>query len=173
MRDNGRYRKDLLENNTGKSTTHIMKLDRVFLDESILFSIAQAENGLSQLWELVNKGQCLLLTSQYVIEKAKRNLRCSDHLRKLEKRLPIIDVVLEADSRMRCPVELPKKIRAVLMAAISAKADYFLTGDTENYGKYRGQTIMGVKILTARDYLQKEKTGTEGRSIQWKETAIQ
>jgi predicted nucleic acid-binding protein len=73
-------------------------------------------------------------------------------MKRLESCLSNIAVVLEADSRMRCPIDLPKKDRAVLMAAISAKADYLLTGDNEYFGKYLGQTIMGVKISTPRDY---------------------
>ena len=40
------------------------------------------------------------------------------------------------------------------MSAISAEADYFLTGDISHFGRYFGKTIMGVKILMARDYFQ-------------------
>jgi bifunctional DNA-binding transcriptional regulator/antitoxin component of YhaV-PrlF toxin-antitoxin module len=61
--------------------------------------------------------------------------------------------VLEADPSIECPIDLPEKDQPVLVAAISAKADYLLTGDIEHFGKYFGQRIMDVRICMARDYL--------------------
>jgi predicted nucleic acid-binding protein len=136
-----------------------MKVDRVFLDASILFSAGQGEAGLFRLWELADKGRCKLLASRYVIEKAIRNLRLFDDLKRLESRLPSVQVVLESDIRLSCPIELPERAKAVFMAAISSKSDYFLTGDNEHYREYLGQSIMGVKILKPRGYLlEKEST---------------
>lgn len=130
-----------------------MSGDRVFLDANILFSIAYGSPGLGQLWELTKKGQCLLLASGYVIEEARRNLDNAAQLKRLESFLTNVQVVLEADATIPCPVDLTEKDRPVLMAAISAEADYFLTGDKEHFGKYFGQTISGVRICRARDYL--------------------
>lgn len=127
--------------------------DRVFLDASILFSVGQAESGLSQLWELADKGLCELLASRYVIEKAMRNLHCFEELKTLENCLTSIQVVPESDVRLRCPIKLHKRARAVLMAAIAAKSDYLLTVDNEFLEISQGEMIMDVKIITARDYL--------------------
>ena len=104
------------------------------------------------MWKSARKGQCLLLTSEYVIEKARRNLYHADQRERFEISLSDVQVVLEADERIRCPIDLHENDRAVLMAAISSTADYLITGDREHYGKYIGQTIMGVKICMARDY---------------------
>jgi len=43
------------------------------------------------------------------------------------------------------------------MSAISAKADYLITGDHAHLGQYFGQTIMGVKICLPREYILLKK----------------
>ncbi len=131
-----------------------MSVDRIFLDANILFSVAYGSPSLDRLWELAEKGLCVLLASGYVIEEAKRNLDKPDQLSKLKTCLSNMQIVLEADPRVACPVDLPPKDKPVLMAAISAKADYLITGDITHFGKYFGKTISGVRICRVRDYLQ-------------------
>lgn len=41
-----------------------------------------------------------------------------------------------------------------LLAAISAEANYFLTGDIEYFVRYLDNTMIGVKVCLPRDYLQ-------------------
>ncbi len=130
-----------------------MNTDRIFLDANILFSVAYGSRGLDRLWELHKKGVCVLLASGYVIEEAKRNLTKPDQLKKLEASLLNVKIVLEADPGIKCPIDLSEKDQPVLMAAVSAKADYLLTGDIKHFGKYFGQRIMGVRICMARDYI--------------------
>jgi len=125
-----------------------MSVDRVFLDANILFSIAYGSAGLHRLSELVQQGQCLLLASGFVIEEARRNLKHPAQLSRLKAFLTHVRIVLEADTSIPCPVELAEKDRPVLMAAITAKADFLLTGDLHHFGKYLGQTIGGVKIFS-------------------------
>jgi len=131
--------------------------DRVFFDANILFSIAYGSPGLIQLRELAKKGKCLLLASGYVIEEARRNLDHPAQLERLETFLADVQIILEADARIPCPIELTDKDRPVLMAAISAKADFLLTGDREHFGNYFGKTIDGVKICMPRHYLLKNR----------------
>ena len=130
-----------------------MNTDKTFLDANILFSVTYECPGLDRLCELHKKGVCVLVASGYVIEEAKRNLTKPDQLKKLEVSLLNVQIVLEADPSIECPIDLPEKDQPVLMAAISAKADYLLTGDIEHFGKYFGQRIMDVRICMARDYL--------------------
>ncbi|MBW1842471.1 MAG: PIN domain-containing protein [Deltaproteobacteria bacterium] len=131
-----------------------MSVDRIFLDANILFSVAYGSPSLAQFWALAEKGLCVLIASRYVIDEAKRNLYEPDQLSNLETCLPNLEIVLEADPTIACPVDLPSKDKPVLMAAISAKADYLITGDMTHFGKYFGKKISGVKICRARDYLQ-------------------
>jgi predicted nucleic acid-binding protein len=138
-----------------------MIADRIFLDANILFSIAYGSPGLNRLWELAQKKHCELFASNYVVEEAKRNLLSSEQLRKLEAFLSMVQLVPEVDPDIPCPIELPEKDRPVLLAAISIKANYLLTGDMIHFGKYFGQTVRGIKICLPRDYLliaQQRKT---------------
>jgi predicted nucleic acid-binding protein len=138
-----------------------MIADRIFLDANILFSIAYGSPGLNRLWELAQKKHCELFASNYVVEEARRNLLSSEQLRKLEAFLSMVQLVPEVDPSIPCPIELPEKDRPVLLAAISIKANYLLTGDMIHFGKYFGQTVRGIKICLPRDYLliaQQRKT---------------
>jgi uncharacterized protein len=130
-----------------------MTADRIFLDANILFSLAWRSPGLGFLWEWSEKRKCLLFASQYVIEEARRNLTDPEQIKRLESFLSRIQIVPEMDPRLPCPIHLPEKDQPVIMAAISIKADYFLTGDITHFGKYLGKSVSGVKILRPRDYL--------------------
>lgn len=130
-----------------------MSVDRIFVDANVLFSMAYGSPSLERLWKLAESGQCLLLASEYVIEEARRNLSYPNQLRELEVCLTKVQIVPEVDTAIACPIDLPEKDRPVLMAAISAKADYLVTGDLEHFGRYFGRTIAGVRICMLRDYL--------------------
>ena len=129
-----------------------MSVDRIFLDANILFSVAYGSLGLDRLWKLARRKRCLLFASSYVVEEARRNLFDTDQIKKLGDCLLTVQIVPEVDLTIPCPIELPEKDRPVLMAAISIKAHYLLTGDALHFGKYFGQTINGVKICSPRDY---------------------
>ena len=130
-----------------------MSVDRVFIDANILFSVAYGSPGLKRLWELAENGSCILFASRYVIEEAKRNLAEAKHIENLDEYSNNVYTVSEVDPELVCPVDLSDKDRPVLMAAISAEADYLITGDVTHFGKYFGKTIMGVKICLPRDYI--------------------
>ena len=130
-----------------------MTIDRIFLDANVLFSIAYGSPGTLRLLEFVRKKHGLLLASAYVVEEAKRNLLEPEQIGRLDACLSKLRLVPEVDPRTPCPVELPEKDRPVLLAVISAKANYLITGDMLRFGKYFGQTIHGVKICHILDYL--------------------
>ena len=130
-----------------------MTADRIFLDANVLFSIAYGSPGLNSLRELSKKKCCVLFVSNYVVEEARRNLFNSEQLRNLEAFLSMVQLVPDVDPNIPCPIELPEKDRPVLLAAISIKANYLLTGDMIHFGKYFGQTVRGIKICLPRDYL--------------------
>ncbi len=132
-----------------------MTVDRIFLDANILFSAAYGSPGLNHLWKIARQKQCLLFASHFVVEEAKRNLSHPEQKKRLEESLLEVRIVPEVDPTLPCPIELPEKDRPVLMAAISNKVDYLMTGDSTHFGKYFGQTVNGVKICRPRDYLAK------------------
>jgi len=129
-----------------------MNSDRIFLDANILFSVAYGSPGLNRLWEFAERKRCLLFASAYVVEEAKRNLSSAEQGDRLEAYLSIVRIVPEVDPHVPSPIELPEKDRPVLLAAISIRADYLVTGDRLHFGKYFGKTVNGVKICRPRDY---------------------
>ncbi len=132
-----------------------MTVDRIFLDANIFFSIAYGSPGLNRLGELVKRKHCVLFGSDYVIEEARRNLFQPEQLKRLEAFLSKVQIVPEVDPKMPCPISLPEKDKPVLLAAISIKADYLLTGDTIHFGKYFGEVVNGVRICRLQDYLSR------------------
>lgn len=132
-----------------------MTVDRIFLDANIFFSIAYGSSGLNRLGDLAKRKHCLLFGSGYVIEEARRNLFQPEQLKRLEAFLSIVQIVPEVDPETPCPISLPEKDQPVLLAAISVRANYLLTGDTIHFGKYFGQVVNGVRICRPRDYLNR------------------
>ena len=130
-----------------------MTLGRIFFDANLLFSLAWGSPGLARLGAWAQKRKCLLFASQYVIEEVRRNLGDTEQIQRLDSFLTHVQVIPEVDPHIPCPIDLPEKDRPVLMAAISSRADYFLTGDMTHFGEYFGKSVSGVKILRPRDYL--------------------
>jgi predicted nucleic acid-binding protein len=128
-------------------------VDRIFLDANVLFSIAYGSPGLKRLEERSQKKRCLLFASNYVIEEAKRNLSNPSQLKRLEIFLSNVQIIPEMDPQLPCPIHMPEKDRPVLLAAISIRADYLLTGDITHFRKYFGRSVSGVTICLPRDYL--------------------
>ena len=127
-------------------------VDRTFLDANVLFSIAYGSPGLKRLEERAQKKHCLLFASNYVIEEARRNLSNPSQLKRLETFLSKVQIIPEIDPQLPSPLDLPEKDRPVLLAAISVRADYLLTGDITHFGKYFGKRVSGVTICLPRDY---------------------
>lgn len=129
-----------------------MSSERVFLDANVLFSIAYGSPGLEQLWSDAKNEKYELFASQYVIEEAKRNLYRREQLDALNRLLSEVRVAPEADPTIPCPIPLPEKDRPVLLAALSCKADYLITGDVTHFGKYFGKKIRTLRICAPRDF---------------------
>lgn len=130
--------------------------ESVFLDANILFSISYGSKGLRRLLDRDAAGLCRLLASRYVIEEARRNLTNPGHLDVLQDILVHLRIVSEPDPKLSCPITLPPKDKPVFMAAATARADFFLTGDFKHFSAYYGHTVLGVTICTAREYLSRK-----------------
>lgn len=130
-------------------------MDRVFLDANVLFSAAYStESRLRELWLIKN---VTLLTSSYAVGEARRNLS-AQHKAELDKLLKKITVVptVQISPYNPLPPEaltLNDKDIPILLDAISARADYLLTGDLSHFGPYFGKAIKGVRILPPAEYL--------------------
>jgi predicted nucleic acid-binding protein len=134
-----------------------MTADRIFLDANVLFSVAYGSRGLISSWDLAEEKRCLLFTSEYAVAEAKRNLFTVDQLKRLETYVSKVRIAPEVDPGMPCPIPLPEKDRPVMLAALAAKVNYLVTGDTVHFGRYFGQVVSGIKICRPADYLKRGK----------------
>ena len=123
---------------------------RLFLDANILFSAAYRENaGLAKLWKL---GHVKLVSSDYAIMEAERNLREQHQSQRLKIFLHSLEVITTYnDSLIPDHIKLHAKDRPILAAAITAKANFLITGDRD-FEHLFGKKILGVIVLTPSTY---------------------
>ncbi|MEI6222021.1 MAG: PIN domain-containing protein [bacterium] len=130
---------------------------RVFLDANILFSAAyKSESRLLVLWQM---GNVQLVTSQYAVEEAARNLSTfqqQETLTQLLKSIEIASVVLQ--NSQQAAVSLPTKDLPILQAALHAKVTFIITGDIQHFGTYFGQNIAGTIILPPAEFIKQYPT---------------
>ena len=124
----------------------------VFLDANILFSAAYSEQAaLLRIWKLRS---VILHTSAYALEEARRNLRDEQSLARLKRLIEGLSLVPEADTRfIPSSVILREKDKPILAAAIAARAQYLVTGDSRDFGTFFGKTVAGLMVLPPRDFL--------------------
>lgn len=128
-------------------------MDRLFLDANVLFSAAYREKaGVARLWAL---SSAALLTSEYAVEEARRNLaeplqrdRLAALLRSLE-RAPSVALAPER----RAGIALPDKDWPILGGALSGSATHLITGDLTHFGPWFGKRLLGVLVQSPADYL--------------------
>lgn len=128
-------------------------MDVVFIDANVLFSAAYRDGaGVTRLWDLAEVD---LVTSAYAADEARRNLPEPEHRARLEKLLGRLRVEtggivygLPED------IDLPKKDRPILAAAIAARSTHLVTGDVAHFGQLFGREVAGVRILPPATYLR-------------------
>jgi predicted nucleic acid-binding protein len=126
-------------------------VDRVFLDANVLFSAALRPNAkLLGLWQLE---RATLITSEYAVEEARRNLATPQERARLTRLLRGVEVVKFSHSTSPRGVNLPANDRPILLAAIDSRATHLLTGDFEHFGRYFREVIGGVRIQPPAEYL--------------------
>lgn len=128
-------------------------MDRLFLDANVLFSAAyRSDAGVARLWSV--KG-CVLVTSEYAIEEARRNLADRERLDRLGELLRSVERALAVSlaPELRGQIELREKDWPILGGAIASGATHLITGDRRDFGPYMGAEVFGVLILTPGEYL--------------------
>lgn len=134
-----------------------MKKDLLFLDANILFSASYREkSGLLKLWEIKSAS---LVSSVYAVEEARRNINTEPQKERLEKLIIRLKDIYPFHVNLDLPenIIIREKDKPILMSAIAAKADFLITGDVRDFGKFYGTKISGVMILPPSIYL-KNKT---------------
>lgn len=129
-------------------------MDRLFLDANVLFSAAYREDaGVRGLWTVPDSE---LLTSDYAVEEARRNLPDPAQRVRLESLLESLHVTPSAslDPHLRSDVRLPEKDWPILGGAVVSSATHLITGDQRDFGPYLETVVLGVLILTPAQYLR-------------------
>jgi predicted nucleic acid-binding protein len=128
-------------------------VDRLFLDANVLFSAAyRADAGVQRLWALPN---ATLVTSEYAVSEARRNLAAPEQLSRLDGLLESIEVgpARTLDPTLRRGIELREKDWPILGGAVAARATHLITGDLRDFGPFFGHVVLGVLIVTPARYL--------------------
>ena len=126
----------------------------MFLDANVLFSAAyRHQSGLCKLWELPD---VVLLTSEYAVEEARRNLSGGQQKERLNLLLGDVEVVQarSIDNPLRGDIELREKDWPILSGAVTARASHLITGDVRDFGRYFGSKIFGILVLRPVDFLR-------------------
>jgi predicted nucleic acid-binding protein len=114
-------------------------------------------SGLARLWQL---DDAELLSSDYAIEEARRNLALdrASALARLE-RLSAALTIINLPQILKLPpnIRMESKDRPILLAAIRGKADYLLTGDARHFGHLYGRRIEGVLVLRPVQYFERHE----------------
>ena len=127
---------------------------RLFFDANVVFSAAHQEQGRAQaIAALARGGRCTLLVSAHALEEARRNLalKSAGHEPRLERLLASVSLVPEAPAALVAwagAQGLPPKDAPILAAAVHARADFLVTGDSRDFGHLFGLTLRGVKVAT-------------------------
>jgi len=129
-------------------------VDRLFVDANVLFSAAYREDaGVARLWRL---DTAVLLTSDYAVAEARRNLANEDQRDRLRRLIENVEVTSggSVDPRNRQGIELPDKDWPIVGGAMAAGATHLITGDVRHFGRYFGQRVLGVLVMPPAQYLR-------------------
>ena len=129
-------------------------MDRVFLDANVLFSAAyKTDSRLRQLWDLQD---AQLVSSEYAVEEARRNLELvkPDSVSVLKRLVAKVTILPNVPTRLSLKVKLADKDMPILLAAVRTRATHLLTGDIQHFGHLLGETVHGVRIVTPAQYLR-------------------
>lgn len=125
-------------------------MDRVFLDANVLHSAAwRPKSALHRLWR---RDGVELLSSQYAVDEARRNLETPAQRGRLTRLLRRVRLVVPEHFTLPRGVRLPDKDLPILLAAIDGGATHLLTGDRDHFGPLFRQEVGGVLILPPAEY---------------------
>jgi predicted nucleic acid-binding protein len=128
-------------------------VDRVFLDANVLFSAAWGDGGrMRRFWDLTDVE---LMTSEYAVDEARRNLRDPAGIRTLDsllRRLTVEDPVQGLIHLPAVAAGLPDDDRPILEAAIAMRASHLLTGNVRDFRPLFGRRVGGVLVLRPSTY---------------------
>jgi predicted nucleic acid-binding protein len=133
---------------------------KLFFDANVLFTAAYSATGIARaFFDLEETGYCILFTSNYALEEARRNiaLKAPDILPVLELLSQHISIVPEPrpdEVQLALSLPLPLKDAPIMAAAVSGCVDILVTGDRRDFGHLFGKNVKGVLVLSPREALE-------------------
>lgn len=94
--------------------------------------------------------ECECITNVYAVEEARRNLerKFPAALRQLEPLVKKCELIPALKTDLK--VNLALKDLPILGGAVAGQAKYLLTGDEKDFGRFFGETIGGVKVVSPK-----------------------
>ncbi len=139
---------------------------RIFFDASALFAAAySASGGSRELVRLAMRGEIALVTSDYALEEARRNLavKAPKALDVYDLLLSLLEIELVSPSTQEVDVatkHVAEKDAPIIAAAKKATVDYLVSYDKEHIlGNVGAEEYAGVTIGTAGDALAAIREG--------------
>lgn len=132
-------------------------MDRLFIDANVLFSAAYRPGaGVARLWDL---DDVELLSSNYAIEEARRNLSEPEQRDRLHELLASLELVsdMTLDEAFFETLDLRRKDWPILGGALAGRASHLITGDHRDFGSFFGREVGGVIVLPPGDHLRQSK----------------
>jgi predicted nucleic acid-binding protein len=122
---------------------------RVFLDANILFSGALPQSRMRAFLDFLCR-ECECITNVYAVEEARRNLerKFPDALRQLEPLVRKCELIPAVKADLKFNLAL--KDLPILGGAVAGQAKYLLTGDEKDFGRFFGETVAGVKVVSPK-----------------------
>ena len=123
-------------------------MSSVFLDANILLSAAKSR-GVIHNYLLQWAGVASFVTSERVYGEVERNIlkKYPQHFEELARVMGNVSRVADANN-IEDFLMIHQKDRHVIAAAVKAKADYLLTGDVKDFGKFFGKKLSGVMVMS-------------------------
>lgn len=117
-----------------------------------MFSASLAGSRMRLLLKLLKKSRFVMVTNEYAVEEAARNLnvKAPDRLAELTKLQKNLEIGRSIDIRSLAELKIAEKDTPIVGGAIASKCDYLLTGDVRDFGPYIGKDIGQVNVITPR-----------------------
>ena len=131
----------------------------LFVDANVIFSASLSKRGQARaLFDLARDDYCVLLTSAYATEEARRNIgiKYAEHLSVFQDLLLRLTTVPEASPALLAwaRTHIVAKDAPILAAAAASDASHLVTGDRRHFGHLYGQTLDRVTVVTLTEALK-------------------
>ena len=133
---------------------------RVFLDTNVIFSGLYSSHGApGSILECFTRGTVSVVISQMVLDESVRIVKEKlpeglGSLRRLLRSAPIeIQIDPPVDEIRKWSDKVPFVDAIILAAAINAKVDYFITGDSHFFTSSNIRDASGLKIVTPSQFI--------------------